>query len=335
MNTLSLINIGLHPITQQVLQNILKHKRLAHAYIFYGKGQHKKEAAIEFAKAVNCEHNQLDACSSCTTCKTIENGNHPDVLSIQPQGNHIKIDTLRKLQNKFHYQSPTGVTRFVIIEQAEKMRVEAANSLLKFLEEPPSPMVAILITDQVQSILPTIQSRCQKIRFFQHSLQQQVESHQQLGDPDHLSSIRAQLNEELSLTAEEFEQLINQAILLADQLLTDSIDEAFITVLNWCHSPQHENTTHLLDVLLFWLREILYFQATETHQYFSSWQSNLAQQASKQSKQLIQLAIENVMIARRLLTKSPYKPQDILEQMILAIHHRTLSQENGWQLIMI
>lgn len=323
--------MGLHPTTLQVLQNILKNERLAHAYLFYGKGTNKNEAAIQFAKTINCERNHLDACSECPTCKMIEHGNHPDVISIQPEGTNIKIDTLRTLRKQFHYQAPTGITRFVIIEQAEKMRVEAANSVLKLLEEPPPSMILILITDRVQSILPTIQSRCQKVRFFPQPFQERKNHYQQRGYPEPLATIAAQLDDELSLSAEEFEQLIHQSILLAEQILSDSIDEALLTVLN----GEHMEPSILLDVLLFWLREIAYFQSTGTHHDFTSWHSTLVQQSAKQEKQVVLLAIENVMIARRLLSKSVLKPLSVLEQMLLAINRRELSQENGWQLIIL
>lgn len=335
MNSLSFKTIGLHPITIQVFQKILKNDRLAHAYIFYGKVQNKKEAAIEFAKAVNCERIRFDSCSACSTCKTIEHGNHPDVVLIQPQGSSIKMDQLRELRKKFHYQAPAGFTRFVIIEPAEKMRLEAANSLLKFLEDPPSPMVAILLTDNVQSILPTIQSRCQKIRFFHHSLQQRIEHYRQRGYHNHFASISALLHNELDFTVEEFEDVCQTVILLSDQILSDSLDAALFTVLNWCHSQQVEKTVCLLDVLLYWLREILYFQSTGKHPYFSHWSSALTKQASKQTKNFILLAIENVMIARRLFDKPQFRPQEILEQMILSIHNKKLSHANGWQLIVI
>ena len=332
---MSLTQIGLHPTTQQVLQNLLKNKRLAHAYIFYGNAQHKKAAAIEFAKAVNCQQLELDACSQCATCKMIEHGNHPDVISIQPQGNSIKIDTLRQLRKKLYYQAPSGFTRFVIIEEAEKMRAEAANSVLKFLEEPPSSMVVILITDQVQSILPTIQSRCQKIRFFPSPLQERIQHYRQRGYPEHLVSIAAQFDRDLAMTAEELEQLLHQTILFADQLLSDAIDEALLTMVHWSQAQLSAYTAELLDALLFWLREIAYFQATGNVQYFTHWRATLEKQASKQTKSLILMAIDNVMIARRLLNKTPLKPQEIIEQMVLAIHQRTLSHDNGWQLIFI
>lgn len=319
----------------QVFQNILKNDRLAHAYIFYGKAHNKKEAALEFAKAVNCTQMQYDSCSECLTCRTIQNGNHPDIALIQPQGSVIKIEQLRELKLKFHYQAPAGFTRFVIIEQAEKMRLEAANSLLKFLEEPPSPIVVILLTDQIQSILPTIQSRCQKIRFFHNSLQHRIDYYQQYGYPNHFATILALLNDEHSFTVEELNHLCQTVITLSNHILSDSLDEAFSTVLHWSQSQPPEKNIHLLDTLLYWYREILYLNLTGNHQYFPHWSAILNKQASKQNLNVILLAIENVMIARRLIEKPQFRPQDVFEQMILAIHNQELSHPNDWQLIII
>src|SRR5690606_21355801 len=99
----------------------------------------------------------------------------------------------------------------------------------------------------------------------------------------------------------------------ADRLLSDAIDEALLTALDWSQSQQLTHTINLLDVLLFWLRDIVYFQATGKVQHFSNWHPTLEPQSSKQTEQFVLMAIENVMIARRLLDKAPFKPQEILE----------------------
>lgn len=332
MKRLSFQTIGLHPATIQIFQNILKNDRLAHAYIFYGKVEDKEKVALAFAKAINCTQDRFDFCSKCSTCKTIEHGNHPDILLIQPQGSSIKIDQLRELRKKFYYQTPTGLTRVVIITNAEKMRLEAANSLLKLLEEPPSPMVVILLTDAIQSILPTIQSRCQKIRLFRHPLEHRIKYQLKRGYDRHLAVISAHLHHEHQFSAEAFEHLCSTAIHLSEQILSNALDDALFTVLDWCQSQPSEHTLYLLDVLLYWLRDLIYFQATGKCQVFAHWSSMVGIQAAH-PRSLILLAIENVMIARRLFDKPQLRPQDILEQMVLAIHRKELSQANGWQLI--
>lgn len=332
---MSLQNSRLSTELIKKFQQVIQSKRFAHAYIFHAdESTPKTEIALQFAKAINCKEHRLDACDQCTTCMQIEHGNHPDVMIIQPQGIGIKIDQLRELRKKFHYQSPAGVTRVVIFEQADLMRAEAANSLLKFLEEPPSPLVAILLTDKVQAILPTIQSRCQKIQLTTQSTQAGVASYQSLGLPDHLAQVAAQFSYPIELSKDELLLLCEQAIEFADLLLTDKHDRLFIRLLEWLN-VHTDHIKILLDLLLFWIREVLYFQATSTSRYFAYWQQSISQQASCKTSTDLLLILENLMIARRLLSKPALRQQSIIEQMLVAMTKKQLMQESGWQLIIL
>ncbi|MGG4398439.1 DNA polymerase III subunit delta' [Paenibacillus thiaminolyticus] len=149
-----------------LLQNGLRSGKVSHAYLFSGpKGTGRLQTAITFTKALFCENATDDACGECLSCRKIEHGNHPDVHVISPEGQSIKIDQVRELQREFAYRTQAEGRKVYIMEQAETMTVQAANSLLKFLEEPMSPIVAILITDNGQAMLPTIQSRSQWVPF--------------------------------------------------------------------------------------------------------------------------------------------------------------------------
>lgn len=151
---------------KKILQNGLRTEKVSHAYLFSGpKGTGRMAAALTFTKAIFCERMTDDACGECLSCRKIEHGNHPDVHIIVPDGQSIKIDQIRELQREFSYRTQATGRKVYIMEQAEKMTVQAANSLLKFLEEPTSPAVAILITENGQAMLPTIQSRSQMVPF--------------------------------------------------------------------------------------------------------------------------------------------------------------------------
>lgn len=335
MNTLSFKSIELQPQLVQLFQQIIQNNRLVHAYIFYGpKATQKYQAAVEFVKAMNCENNQLDACDQCPTCMKITNGNHPDVVTIEPQGAGIKIDQLRQLKKKFHYQAPAGITRTVIIKQAEQMRAEAANSLLKFLEEPATPMVAILLTEKLQLILPTIQSRCQKIRFSEGTSAYRVIQYQNNGFSEPSAKLAAQLSDPIQMSAEQFYEICQLTMKWAEEILSNQFTKAMMTWLQFS-SSQLAQISLILDLLLFWLRDCLYYQNTGKERFFSEWTDTLQSQASLQTSENIMIAMKNVMIARRLLEKTSYRPQDILEQMLISISQRELSREDGWQLIVI
>lgn len=152
---------------KRMLLGGLSSGKVSHAYIFQGPpGTGKKEAAHAFAKALLCPNGREGACGECLSCRKADSGNHTGIVQIQPDGASVKIDQLRELQRGFAYRNTSGSERQVyIVHQADAMTPQAANSLLKFLEEPGSPVVAILIAVNGQALLPTIRSRAQTIPF--------------------------------------------------------------------------------------------------------------------------------------------------------------------------
>jgi DNA polymerase III subunit delta' len=335
VNPLSWTNLALDPYLIQLFHNLLTAKRLAHAYLFHGpETAQKKPAALELAKAINCEHSPGDACDQCPTCRQIMHDNHPDVVTIAPQGNGIKIDQLRELKHRFHYQATANFTRVVIIEHAEQMRVEAANSLLKFLEEPPSPLVAILLTTNAQAILPTIQSRCQTVRFRTSKEAVQHDYHEQQKFPPHLAQLAAQFSQSLPLDAVQFSTLCQHSIAWSAAMLTGQRTQTLQMLLQIAEQDTAQVALQL-DTLLFWWRELLYWQNTGQTQHFAHWADEVKQQSTQGTMATLLLMSENAMIARRLLDKAGLRSQTILEQMLLAIERKELSQANGWELIML
>lgn len=148
------------------LRNIMKSNRIANAYIFSGPSDVGKEfVAINFAKALNCTEIKEDSCDRCVSCRRIDDGNHTDVRIIRPEGAKLKIEQMRFLKRQGSYKALEGEYKIYIITEADKMTVEAANSILKTLEEPSGDTLFILLTSNYNSILPTIRSRCQLIRF--------------------------------------------------------------------------------------------------------------------------------------------------------------------------
>lgn len=149
-----------------VLQRTITRGRIPHAYLFYGmKGIGKEMTAIALAKTLNCKDNGIDSCDVCTACRKIDRGTHADLFIIRPEGILIKIEEIRKLQHQSKYRPFEGKKRVFIIEDAERLNIPAANALLKTLEEPGPFNILILTTSRPYLLLPTITSRCQKIRF--------------------------------------------------------------------------------------------------------------------------------------------------------------------------
>lgn len=146
-----------HDTIKQSLQSALAQNRVAHAYLFFGPtGVGKKTAGYLLARALLDDGHQDPAQNT---------GIYHDLHVIRPLGNSIKIEQLRDLSRDVSYTSHGGGRQVYLVEQAEKMTREAANCMLKVLEEPPPGVVFILVADDVGALLPTIVSRCQRYQF--------------------------------------------------------------------------------------------------------------------------------------------------------------------------
>lgn len=151
---------------KETLQNMIKHHKVTHSYLFYGiEGIGKTIFAREFAKALLCEEQQDKPCEKCSSCRTFAENNHPDFMQIEPDGKTIKIEQIRYLQEKIAEKPIHSNYKIYIIKDADTMTKEAQNSLLKTLEEPPSYAILILVASNENKLLNTILSRCVKISF--------------------------------------------------------------------------------------------------------------------------------------------------------------------------
>ena len=121
---------------------------------------------LSFVKSILCENKYVDnsKCFDCSLCKRIDDGNYPELKIISADGMYIKKQQIIELQQEFSRSAVEGKKRIYIIRDCEKMRTEAANSMLKFLEEPEDDIVAILMTNNINNVLPTIISRCKVIK---------------------------------------------------------------------------------------------------------------------------------------------------------------------------
>ncbi|MBD3413059.1 MAG: DNA polymerase III subunit delta' [Candidatus Aminicenantes bacterium] len=151
---------------RNILKRSLQRGKVPSSLLFYGpQGVGKIDAALILAKALNCLHKREDACGECSSCKAIKSNVFPDVIKIEAEKDEIKINQIRMIKQAAYLRPMTGKKRVFIIEQAERMNQSASNSLLKVLEEPPLFSHIILTTDNLFSILPTIKSRCQILKF--------------------------------------------------------------------------------------------------------------------------------------------------------------------------
>lgn len=152
---------------KRLISKTLSHGRLPHGFLFRGPdGVGKRMYGRGLAAALNCRETGPDrACCSCSSCRKFISGSHPDFSVVEPDKGAIKIGQVRSLIQEVSYPPYESKTRVVVLEDVHTMRREAANSLLKTLEEPPEGNLFILTADSSRDILPTITSRCQVIPF--------------------------------------------------------------------------------------------------------------------------------------------------------------------------
>ncbi|MBC7235486.1 MAG: DNA polymerase III subunit delta' [Chloroflexi bacterium] len=150
-----------HTWAVDLLRRSLAGGRLAHAYLITGP-EHigKTHLALEFAAALVCEGDDAP-CHRCVACGQVAQGQHPDVLQVEPDGSHFKIDQVRGLQYDLALSPREAKRRVCILTNFERATTEAANALLKTLEEPPPHVVLIVTATDASLLLPTIVSRCQ------------------------------------------------------------------------------------------------------------------------------------------------------------------------------
>ena len=157
-----------HEQIVEVFRRSVRSGKTPHSYIFEGiPGCGRRKTALALIQALFCPAVDDDACGVCASCRKIAGGNHGDIHLVEPlpDKRDISIEQLRELQRELSLRPYEAPRKACILEPAERMSVNAANSLLKTLEEPPGNALIILLTENADMLLPTIRSRCQLVRF--------------------------------------------------------------------------------------------------------------------------------------------------------------------------
>ncbi len=258
---------------KQILQRFLSSDKLGVTLIFAGAdGVGKRQFALALAKAANCQNNQKnnDCCDQCPNCRRIEAGEFGDVVLLKPDGVSIKIGQTRALISDVQVRPREGKQRFFIIEDADRLREEAANSLLKTLEEPPSSSTIILLTSRPNTLLPTIRSRAQKINFAPLTLSEMLaylEKNSERPSLDnqllaHLSEGRIGQVSTIDLT--EFRRERRELIELLELLMSGNNRVRLVKAAEHYGKQEREAYEKMLDLMLLLLRDIFRLAALGT-----------------------------------------------------------------------
>ena len=255
----------------QYIQDAVKQNKVSHAYIMNGqRGSGKKLLAKLFAMTLQCETGSTDSCGECKSCIQAHNNNQPDIITIRHEKPaSISVDDIREQLNGDIMIKPySSPYKIYIIPEADLLTVQAQNALLKTIEEPPEYAVIFLLTENADSLLPTIRSRCVmlKLRNIKDKLVKKYLM-EQLEVPDYQAEVCA-----------AFAQgNIGRAILLAKSEHFNEIKEEAIQLLKYIDEMElHEivsaikeinkyklEVTDYLDIITIWYRDILLYKATK------------------------------------------------------------------------
>lgn len=157
----------MQPVVMKIFQKCPRKSIISRLFIRRNKGYRKEAHSTLVSSEPFClESTETElACGKCTNCTRIASHNHPDVHLLEPDGASIKIDQVRALKQELSKRGMESDQKVVIIYDAEKMTVQSANSLLKFIEEPEGGLLLLFLTTNPGQILPTIQSRLQPVTF--------------------------------------------------------------------------------------------------------------------------------------------------------------------------
>mgnify|MGYP003620020247 FL=1 len=260
------------------LQNAIRTGKVSHAYIISGeKGSGKKFIAGIFSKTLQCEdrqekEGQIEACDKCHSCIQAEKSDHPDIITVtHEKPGSIGVDDIRtQIRDSVLIKPYAGTYKIYIIPEGEKMTPAAQNALLKTLEEPPSYVVIIILTENMEVFLPTITSRCivlpmkpagdNSIRKFLMENMRVVDYKADLC----VAFARGNIGKAIQLAQNEiFDEIRNQTISFVQDIKHKEIFEINETVHNIITAQEQDRKQDFLDVLLFLIRDILIYKATE------------------------------------------------------------------------
>lgn len=299
--------LGNDMVKEHFMKAIENHK-ISHAYILTGEaGMGRKSIARAFAMTLLCEKGGSEPCMSCHSCKQILAGSHPDLIYLSHEKPaSIGVDDIREQVNDTIMIRPySSYYKVYIIDEAEKMTVQAQNALLKTIEEPPEYAVIMLLTENADTLLPTIASRCVmlKLRNIKDTLIKKYLM-ETMEVPDYkadMCTAFAQGN-------------MGRAILLANSEYFNEIREEAVQLLKYIQEMEPSEiveavkriTTYkleindYLDIIMVWYRDVLLYKATKDMDkvVFKDQIKYIKEQARKSSYEGIELILESLEKAK-------------------------------------
>ena len=260
-----------HDTIKEHFQKAIESHKISHAYILSGEaGMGRKSLAHAFALTLLCEKGLIQPCMECHACRQVLSGNHPDLIHVtHEKPGSIGVDDIREqINDTISIRPYSSYYKIYIVDEAEKMTVQAQNALLKTIEEPPSYAVIILLTTNPDAFLPTILSRCVQLKL--KPLRDSVIRDYLIGTmhiPEsdaelYAAFARGNLGKAIRLAeSEDFRRMYEELIRILKGIRTMDISELLENIRRL--KDQDMDLHECLDFMQIWYRDALMFKVTK------------------------------------------------------------------------
>lgn len=252
------------PYAYKTMASTINQNKISHAYLIETNGYSKSlDFAKEFVKSLFCKNNIDNECK-CNICEKIDNNVFSEFKIVSPDGQWIKKDQIEELQREFSSKSVESDKKIYLITDASKLNKATSNSILKFLEEPESNIIAILMVDSRYQLLETIVSRCQIIAL-------RDDENSETGKKENLARILYSSSNEMEsfLTDEEINKKYNAVVAFINKLETDGLDMLLYTTKYWhAFIKTREEMELALNIMLYFYKDLMNYQLEEETYYF-------------------------------------------------------------------
>ena len=310
------------------IRNAVREDKVSHAYILNGeRGAGKKMLANLFAATLLCEKGGPDPCNECHSCRQAESGNHPDIIKVtHEKPNSISVDDIREpVNNTIMIKPYQGPYKVYIIPQADMMTPQAQNALLKTIEEPPEYAVIMLLTENADTLLSTINSRCVmlKLRNIKDTLIKKYLM-ETMQVPDYKADMctafaQGNMGRAIMLAnSEHFNEIRDEAVQLLKYINEMELSEIVQAVSRITAYKLEIND--YLDIIMIWYRDVLLYKATKDMDkvVFKDQIKYIKERAKRSSYEGIELIIESLEKAKARL-KANVNFDLVMELLFLTI----------------
>lgn len=312
----------------EYIQNAVSQDKVSHAYILNGeRGSGKKMLADLFAMTLQCEEHTPSPCGECHSCKQAKSGNHPDIIHVKHEKpNTISVDDIRtQVNNDIVIKPYSSPHKIYIIPEADLLSVQAQNALLKTIEEPPAYAVIFLLTENAESLLPTIMSRCVmlKLRNIKTTLIKKYLM-EQMQIPDYQADICAafaqgNMGRAIMLASSEyFNEIKEEALQLLRHINEMEISEIVSAIKKI--GTYKLSVNDYLDIIMIWYRDVLIYKATKDVNgiVFADRLKYIKDRANKSSYEGIEIILDSLEKAKARL-KANVNFDLVMELLLLTI----------------